>query len=277
MDRSGHGSLLRKPDHFDDGLIARRFAPRWRAPGVRYAGGCDACARWELPLTSTPPYRLHLGLLAIVAVVLAWSAIRPYDWYTWVLEVAPAVIGIPLLIWLYPRFRFTNLVYILVAIHASLLIIGGHYTYARVPLFEWLKDALHLQRNYYDRVGHFAQGFVPALIAREVLLRKTRLERDGWLRLIVVSICLAISAAYELLEWAAAEFSGSAADEFLGTQGDVWDTQKDMALALIGAICALGLLSRLQDRQMRQHAAADDAQSEREAQVRQRLSAKPQV
>ena len=145
---------------------------------------------------------------------------------------------------------FTPLVYVLIAVHMVILMVGGHYTYARVPLFNWLRDAFGLARNHYDRVGHFAQGFVPAMIAREVLLRTTSLTRGKMLVFLVLSIALAISGAYELIEWGAAELTGEAAEDFLGTQGDVWDTQKDMALALTGAAAALALLSRWHDRQL---------------------------
>jgi putative membrane protein len=182
--------------------------------------------------------------------VLAWSAIQPHDYFTWLLEVAPALIGIPFLIANYNRFRFTTLVYLLIAIHAMILMVGGHYTYAEVPFFNWIRDTGHLSRNHYDRVGHFAQGFVPAMIAREILLRKTPLRPGGWLGFIVVCICMAISVTYEFIEWWTALASGAAATAFLGTQGDVWDTQWDMFTATIGAICSVLLLSRVQDRQL---------------------------
>src|SRR5207302_4754966 len=155
------------------------------------------------------------------------------------LEVLPAVIAIPLLIGLYPRLRFTNFVYVFIAIHATILMIGGHYTYALMPVFDWIKQAFHLDRNYYDRLGHFAQGFVPAMIAREVLLRRTPLQRGKMLTYLVLSVCMAISAMYELFEFAAAKITGTAADAFLGGQGDVWDTQWDMTWCLIGATTAL--------------------------------------
>ncbi|MEO8125795.1 MAG: DUF2238 domain-containing protein [Bryobacteraceae bacterium] len=194
--------------------------------------------------------RLHLALLAAVCVVLAWSAVHPHDYFTWLLEVFPALIGIPILIVNYNRFRFTTLVYFLVAIHAMILMVGGHYTYAEVPLFNWIRDNWHLSRNHYDRVGHLAQGFVPAMIAREILLRKTPLRPGGWLGFIVVCICMALSVTYEFIEWWTALASGAASTAFLGTQGDVWDTQWDMFCATIGAICSVLLLSRVQDRQM---------------------------
>jgi putative membrane protein len=191
---------------------------------------------------------MPLALLAGVAAVLVWSLVGCHDAFTWFLEVLPVLIGIPVLIWLYGRLRFTNLVYCLIAIHAVILMIGGHYTYARMPVFDWIKDWLHLDRNYYDRLGHFAQGFVPAFIARETLLRTTRLERGPMLSCLVFSVCMAISALYELFEFAAAKLTGTAADAFLGTQGDVWDTQWDMTWCLIGASCALLFFMRFQDR-----------------------------
>ncbi len=195
-----------------------------------------------------PENRTPVLLLAGLAVVLVWSVVNCHDLFTWFLEVAPALIAIPILIRLYPRFRFTNLVYTLIAVHAAILMIGGHYTYAEMPVFNWIKDAFHLDRNYYDRLGHFAQGFVPAMVTREVLLRSTPLRRGKLLTVLVISVCMAISATYELVEFAAAKASGSAADAFLGTQGDPWDTQWDMTFCLIGAVSALLLLSRLHDR-----------------------------
>jgi putative membrane protein len=162
------------------------------------------------------------------------------------------MLGVPVLVALYARFRFTTLVYTLVLAHAAILMIGGHYTYADVPLFDWLRDAhLGLARNDFDRLGHFAQGFVPALVAREVLLRRSPLKRGGWLAFTVVCFCLALSAGYELLEWGVAETSGTAADAFLGTQGDPWDTQWDMFTALVGASLSLFLMSGWHDRQLR--------------------------
>lgn len=187
-------------------------------------------------------------LLAALAAVLVWSLIGCHDFFTWLLEVLPALIAIPFLIWLYPRLRFSNFVYTLIAIHAAILMIGGHYTYAMMPVFNWIKDWLHLDRNYYDRLGHFAQGFVPAMVAREVLLRVTPLARGKMLTFLVFSVCMAISAMYELFEFAAAKITGTAADAFLGSQGDVWDTQWDMTFCLIGATCALLFFSGVQDR-----------------------------
>jgi putative membrane protein len=195
------------------------------------------------------PYKsVPAVLLAGVGVVFLWSLMGCHDLFTWVLEVLPAMIGIPALVWLYPRLRFTNMVYGLIAIHVSILMIGGHYTYAEMPVFNWIKDWLHLDRNYYDRLGHFAQGFVPAMIAREVLLRRTTLARGKMLAYLVFSCCMAISAMYELFEFAAAKLTGTAADAFLGSQGDVWDTQWDMTWCLIGTVCSLLLLSGVHDR-----------------------------
>jgi len=200
-----------------------------------------------------PRHALPLVLLLLTAAVFVWSGVRPHDRFTWVLETFPAIAGVPLLVVLYLRgVRLTPLVYVLLALHAMILMVGGKYTYAEVPPFNWLRDALHLSRNHYDRVGHFAQGFVPAMVAREILLRTSPLRPGKWLFFLAVCVCGALSACYELVEWAVAVMSGSASDAFLGTQGDPWDTQKDMALAFVGAITAQVLLSRLQDRQLQQ-------------------------
>jgi putative membrane protein len=182
--------------------------------------------------------------------VLIWSGINPKDQFTWLLEVLPALVGIIILAVSYNRFRLTTLTYILILIHAIILMVGGHYTYAEMPLFDWLKDVFELERNNYDKVGHLAQGFIPAIIAREILIRKSVVADKGWLRFIVVCICLAISAFYELIEWWVAILSGESAEAFLGTQGYVWDTQSDMLLALLGSVIALILLSRLHDKQL---------------------------
>jgi len=206
-----------------------------------------------------PDDRYPAALLAALGVVFVWSFIGCHDLFTWFLESVPAMIAIPALVWIYPRMRFTNLVYTLIAIHASILMVGGHYTYEQMPVFNWIRDAFHLSRNYYDRLGHFAQGFVPALIIREVLLRRTPLQRGKLLVTLIMGVCMGISACYELVEFAAAKFTGSAADAFLGTQGDPWDTQWDMTWCLIGATCSLLLLSRLHDRALRQREAAKEA------------------
>ncbi len=194
---------------------------------------------------------LHLALLAAAAIVFVWSGWRPYDRLTWWLEVMPAIIGGLILVFTYSSFRFTTLVYTLIALHMMLLCVGGHYTYARVPLFNWIQPIFGWHRNHFDRLGHFAQGFVPALIARELFVRLRIVTSSGWRFAIIILICMGISALYELFEWAAALVGGAASAAFLGTQGDVWDTQEDMFMALIGAICALLLLSRWQNRQMR--------------------------
>jgi putative membrane protein len=186
--------------------------------------------------------------LLIFFGVLVWSGINPHDRYTWALEVTPAVLGLVVLAFTYRQFRFSILVYWLILIHAIILMIGGRYTYAMVPLFNWIKDSFELSRNHYDKVGHFAQGFIPALIIREILIRKSPLRGSKWLFFVVVSICLALSALYELVEWWVAIASGTAAEAFLGTQGYVWDTQSDMALALVGAILSLLFLGRYHDR-----------------------------
>ncbi len=201
-------------------------------------------------MTQNTNARLPLFLLIVVGAVMVWSMIRPYDWFTWVLEVAPVLIAVPLLVWTYPRLRFTTLVYCLIAVHACILIVGGHYTYARVPLGFWFGNLFGLQRNHYDRLGHLAQGFVPAIVAREVLLRTTRLQRGRMLAFLCLCVPMAISAWYELIEWRMAVATGSAADAFLGTQGDPWDTQEDMGMAFVGAILALATMSRLHDRQL---------------------------
>ena len=202
---------------------------------------------------------LHPLLLVSGVGVLAWSGIDPYDRTTWVLEVAPAVLGAAVLLATYRRFRFTDLVYVLVWVHAVILMVGGHWTYARNPLFGWLQDALDLQRNYYDRLGHFAQGFIPAIIVREVLLRTSPLRPGKWLFLIIICICLALSAVYEFAEWGAAVALGEAAEEFLGTQGDPWDTQWDMLLCTCGAVASLLVLGRAHDRAVAEHTRPDAA------------------
>ena len=193
---------------------------------------------------------LQRMLLALFALVFVWSAIRPHDYFTWSLEVFPAVIGLVLLIATRRTFPLTPLLYALLFLHATILAVGGHYTYTEVPLGNWVRDALGLARNHYDRLGHLAQGFVPAILAREILLRRGVVRSRGWLYFIVVCICLAVSAAYELLEWRVSIATGSKGDAFLGTQGDIWDTQEDMATALIGALMAPLLLGALHDRQI---------------------------
>ena len=183
----------------------------------------------------------------IFLVVLIWSGIQPKSQTTWVLEVLPAVIGALILAFTYQKFRLTTLLYVLILLHCIILMVGGHYTYAEVPLFDGLFGA---ERNNYDKLGHFVQGFVPALIAREVLIRKSVVNGRGWLNFFVICIAMTLSAVYELVEWGVAVISGEGADAFLGTQGYVWDTQSDMAMALIGALCALIFLSKIHDDQL---------------------------
>ena len=189
--------------------------------------------------------------LIIFFVTLTWSGIHPKDFSTWVLEVMPAVIGFVVLAATRHKFPLTSLAYLLILIHCVILMVGGHYTYAEVPLFDWIRDWFSLERNNYDKVGHFVQGFVPAIIAREILVRNAVIVGRGWLSFVVVCVCLAISAFYELIEWWVALMSEEAAESFLGTQGYIWDTQSDMLYALTGAIVALVLLSRLHDRQIK--------------------------
>jgi len=195
--------------------------------------------------------KLHIFLWSSLAAMLIWSGWHPADRYTWLLEVFPIFLITAILLALYRHFYFSRLVCWLMWLHAIVLLVGGHYTYAEVPLFDWIRDGFHLARNHYDRVGHFMQGFVPAMISREVLLRRNVLRGGGWLFFIVVCICLAISASYELVEWAVAILTGTKADAFLGTQGDVWDTQWDMAMALLGAIAALSFLEKPHNRSIR--------------------------
>ena len=194
--------------------------------------------------------RIHFALLALWAIALAVSAYHAYDAFTWVLEVFPAVIAVAALAVTYRRFPLTNLLYGLIFLHSLILIGGGHYTYARVPLGFWMQETFHFTRNHYDRIGHFAQGFVPAIAAREVFLRKKIISPGPWLVGIVIFGCLGFSALYELFEWVTAVTMGSSADAFLGTQGDPWDTQEDMCMAGIGAISAFLLLPRIHDRQI---------------------------
>jgi len=192
-----------------------------------------------------------LALLAAVVLALAWSGWQPLDRLTWVLEVVWVIVGLPLLAWSAPRFPLTRLLAGLLALHALILIYGGHYTYAQTPLGLWFRDAFELSRNHYDRLGHFAQGFVPAILTRELLLRRSPLQRGGWLLLLTTSVCLAFSALFEMIEWWSALAYGAAADAFLATQGDIWDTQWDMFLALCGALLAQLTLARVHDRQLR--------------------------
>ena len=198
----------------------------------------------------TASRRELLFLLAVTAVSLLLAIWRPYDMATYFLEVFPVLIAIPLLWVTRANFPLTRLLYWLITVHALILIAGGHYTYARVPLGDWVRDALELARNPYDRLGHLAQGFIPAMIAREILLRRSPLVRGKWLFYIVTCICMSISVLYEFIEWWTALVAGGGAIEFLGTQGDVWDTQWDMFLCTCGAILAQIMVAGVQDRQL---------------------------
>ena len=190
--------------------------------------------------------------LGIFFLTLGWSAIEPKDYPTWALEVAPAIIGLAIMALTYNSFRLTTLLYILILAHCVILIVGGHYTYAEVPLFDYLKPVFGWERNNYDKLGHFMQGFVPAILAREILIRKAVVASNAWRNLFIISICLAFSAFYEMLEWAVAVLTGTASEAFLGTQGYIWDTQSDMGMALLGAGMALLTLSGLHDKQLLQ-------------------------
>jgi len=188
--------------------------------------------------------------LTIFFTVLIWSGINPKDYLTWLLETAPAIIAF--IVWMATRqrFPFTGLAYGLILFLSLILMIGGHYTYAEVPLFDWFKDVFNQDRNNFDKAAHFAQGFVPAIIAREIIIRNQVLKKTSWLNFFVICICLAISAFYELIEWWVSIISKEAAESFLGTQGYIWDTQSDMALALLGAMVALVTLKQTHDRQL---------------------------
>ena len=188
--------------------------------------------------------------VTIFTACLIWSGIQPKDELTWLLEVLPAMIGLVVLAVTRKSFPLTPLAYLLILLHGIVLMVGGHYTYAEVPLFDWIRDWFDLERNNYDKLGHFMQGFVPAVVAREIMLRKSIVNGRGWTTFFVIAVCLAISAFYELIEWWVALASGESAEAFLGTQGYVWDTQSDMMLALIGAVTALLLLSRGHDKQL---------------------------
>ena len=214
-------------------------------------------AVWPLPAFSrnvapmkTASRAELMVLLLLGAAVLVWSGIEPHDRTTWWLEVAPVLIAVPVLALTRKRFPLTALAYRLIFVHALILMLGGHYTYARVPLGFWAQELFGFARNHYDRIGHLAQGFIPAIVAREILIRTSPVKGGRWLPVIVTSICLAISAFYEFIEWWAALLGGSAATDFLGTQGDVWDTQWDMFLAFCGAFLAQLLLSRIHDSQL---------------------------
>ena len=194
--------------------------------------------------------RWLLAAAAALAALLGWSGWAPYDRQTWVMEVLPIMIALPIMILCYRRLPLTTLLYVLIFMHGLVLMLGGAYTYARVPLGFQLQDWLQLERNPYDRIGHLFQGFVPVMVAREILIRGDYVRGPRMLVFVCICMVLAVSASYELIEWAAALALGQGADQFLGTQGDVWDTQWDMFCALLGAMSALLLLSRVQDRQI---------------------------
>ena len=194
---------------------------------------------------------LQIGWIAVFLLVLVWSGIKPHDYPTWFLEVSPALIGAAVLWFTRHGFPLTRLTYVLILAHCIILMIGGHFTYAEVPLGDWVRDALDGDRNDYDKLGHLVQGFVPAIIAREIMIRKNVFNSARWRDFFIVSFCLGFSAFYELIEWWVALLSEEAAESFLGTQGYVWDTQSDMGLALLGALLALPMLGRLHDRQMK--------------------------
>jgi len=191
-----------------------------------------------------------LILIALFFAGLIISAINPLDYFTWILEVFPGIIGFFVLVLTYKRFQFTYLTYVFILLHCYILFIGGHYTYAQVPLFNWVRDVFHQSRNNYDKVGHFTQGFVPAMIAMELYTRLNVLNKKGWMPFFIVCTCATISMFYEFLEWFVSVTSGSSGDSFLGTQGDVWDTQSDMLFAVIGATCMMLFMSRILKKQI---------------------------
>ncbi len=193
---------------------------------------------------------MKIAWILTYSIVLIWSVINPADYFIWFLEVLPALIGFAVLAATYKKFKLTNLAYSLILIHCIILMVGGHYTYAKVPLFDLIRDYFEMGRNNYDKIGHFAQGFIPAIIAREIFIRKSVINSNKWLNFLVVCLCLAFSAFYELIEWWIALLTGESAEAFLGTQGYVWDTQSDMALALLGAVLSLCFLSRIHDSQL---------------------------
>jgi putative membrane protein len=194
--------------------------------------------------------RKNSVLIVLYFIGLLWSAINPHDYFTWFLEVFPAIIGFILLVLTYKKFRFTYLTYCCILLHCYVLFVGGHYTYAEVPLFDWLKEVFNQTRNNYDKVGHFAQGFVPAIITREIFIRKS-VVKPSWLSFLTICVCLSISAVYEFLEWFVAIMTGESAESFLGTQGYIWDTQSDMLYATLGAISMIVLMSSYQNKQIK--------------------------
>jgi len=190
----------------------------------------------------------HTILIVLLFAGLIISGINPHDYFTWILEVFPAIIGFIVLAFTYKRFKFSYLTYIMILVHCYVLFIGGHYTYAEVPAFNWLRDAFHQARNNYDKVGHFTQGFVPAMITRELFIRLQVVQKRTWMAFLTVCVCTTISVLYEFLEWFVSIASGQSGDSFLGTQGYIWDTQSDMLYAMIGAICMVVLMAKVQDK-----------------------------
>lgn len=199
-------------------------------------------------MSTIAPRRWLPWLGLAVALLLAFTGVRADDKGTWLMETAPIFLAAPVVYFTYRRFPLSSLLYWLIALHAVILMVGGLYTYAKVPLGFWIQDTFHMSRNPYDKIGHFAQGFVPALVARELFLRRRIVTSRGWAVFLAISVAMAISACYELIEWGAAMALGGGADAFLGTQGDIWDTQSDMGMALVGALVAMALFTRWQDR-----------------------------
>jgi putative membrane protein len=194
--------------------------------------------------------RYYLLLLLFFAGLI-WSGIAPHDYFTWIMEIFPGIIGFLILVFTFKKFRFTYLTYCLILVHCYILFIGGHYTYAEVPLFDWIKEVFNQTRNNYDKVGHFAQGFVPAMIVRELFIRQQIVKNSGWISFLTLCVCMSISVLYEFLEWFVAIITGESADSFLGTQGYIWDTQSDMLYATIGAVCMIVLISKIQDKMIK--------------------------
>jgi len=192
-----------------------------------------------------------LALLILFVLGFVLSGIQPHDYFTWILEVFPGIMALLVLMLTFKKFRFTYLTYFFILVHCYILFVGGHYTYAQVPLFDWVKETFHQSRNNYDKVGHFAQGFIPAMVMRELFVRLEIVKRGIWLPFLTVCVCMTISAVYELFEWLVAVLSGQSSEAFLGTQGDVWDTQSDMLFALTGAICMVLFISKIQDKSIR--------------------------
>ncbi len=194
----------------------------------------------------------HYILIFLFIAGLIGSAINCHDYFTWILEVFPAIIGLLVLLVTFKRFQFAYLTYVMILFHCYVLFIGGHYTYAQVPLFNWVRDVFHQSRNNYDKLGHFVQGFVPAIITRELFIRLNIFQKKGWIPVLTVCVCMSISMLYEFLEWFVSVSSGASGDSFLGTQGDIWDTQSDMLFATIGAICMVTLFSKFHNKQIRE-------------------------